>query len=431
VLFVLLNAVLFVRPAEVVPGLGNVPIYEVLILACVLVSLKPFLAQLRGPALAAAPLTVCVLGLLASVLMSHLAHFSFGEAVQSGAAFAKVVVYYLLFVAVVNSTARLQQFLGWLVVFIVVLTGLALLQYHGAIDVPSLASYAERQDELDEATGEQMVLVRLCSTGIYNNPNDLSRILVVGITICVYALAAGTLRVRLLSLPPLGLFGYALALTQSRGGFLAMLASVAAVAAVRFGKWRALAAALVVLPVLFAVFGGRQTHITTAEGTGRQRLEIWSAGFDAFRETPVFGIGMDQYQDVAGGYVAHNSFVQCYTEVGFVGGTCFTGAFGLGLWLPYRLGPRRLPRLEPALRRLRPCLVALVAGSIVGMLSSTRSYGVPTYMLLGVCAVYVRLATRESPGLALRWNPRLVGRLAALSAAVLLLLYVYVRVSLY
>src|SRR5262245_33559087 len=118
-LFLLVNAILFVRPAEIVPELIGLNLYEYAILACLLASFPQVVEQLTPRALLERPITVCVLGLLLAVGLSHVSHFYFGGAHEAGLEFAKVALYYLLFVAVVNSPARLRQFLGWLVVFIV------------------------------------------------------------------------------------------------------------------------------------------------------------------------------------------------------------------------------------------------------------------------------------------------------------------------
>src|SRR5262249_2134741 len=148
-------------------------------------------------------------------------------------------------------------------------------------------------------------------------------------------------------------------------------------------------------------------------------LEIWRDGFAAFRQSPLLGIGMDNYQEIADGYVAHNSFVQAFVELGFIGGTFFTSAFALGLWDPFRLTPQYLARLTPLVQPLRLCLLALLAGNVMGMMSSSRTYTVPTYMLLGLATVFGSLVTKQLPVLALRFDMRLAGRLAALSAGLL------------
>ena len=67
-------------------------------------------------------------------------------------------------------------------------------------------------------------LARLQATGIYGNPNDLSRILVVGILLGLYFLGDRRLGLlRPLWLLPIGLFGLGLHLTHSRGGLMSLL----------------------------------------------------------------------------------------------------------------------------------------------------------------------------------------------------------------
>src|SRR5689334_11470998 len=62
VLFLLLNAVLILRPADIVPELEGLPIYNVVILSCLVASLPAVLYQLRPGVLAQRPITVCVFG---------------------------------------------------------------------------------------------------------------------------------------------------------------------------------------------------------------------------------------------------------------------------------------------------------------------------------------------------------------------------------
>ena len=187
-LFILVNAVLFIRPAEVIPALLDLPVDEVLILCCLVFSLPAVLDRLRPSSLATQPISVCVLGLLVAVVLSQLSHFQFGLALGAGKDFLKVVLYYLLFVSLVTSFARLRSFLSWLVLFIVVLTVLALLQWHGIISIEALEAVQQRQT--DQETGEMTSFPRLCSTGLYHDPNDLCLILLVGMAISLYLLGA-------------------------------------------------------------------------------------------------------------------------------------------------------------------------------------------------------------------------------------------------
>jgi O-antigen ligase len=423
------------------------PIYEVLILSCLALNLSQLGALLRWQRLRTEPITLCVVVLLPAVFLSNASHLAWYEARVTTLAFLKLVLYYLSLVSLIDSSTRLRQFLILLCTLTLLLTSLALVDYHDIVNVPSLSAYKERQeDQIDEETGEAVVLARLRSTGIYNNPNDLARILVVGTLLSLYVLADRRLgRWRLLAALAIVTFAHALQLTYSRGGLLALLAGLLVLLTTRYGWRRTIAIAGISLPIFMIIFGGRQTNLTTSEGTGHQRIEIWREGMTLFQTAPVFGIGMDRYVEEVG-YVAHNSFVQCYTELGFVGGTLFFGAFFLACLLPFHglRGSARMlasnsgsaaeadmpgPPSDFEAQRFRPYLLAIAAGYVVGMFSSTRSYSLPTYLVLGLAAASERIG-----GSVGRVNgtsgSRLARRVVAASAAFFVAIYLYVRLSL-
>jgi O-antigen ligase len=165
------------------------------------------------------------------------------------------------------------------------------------------------------------------------------------------------------------------------------------------------------------------------EGTGHQRITVWSEGFAEWRRSPLFGIGWDNYADTLG-IAAHNSFVHGYTELGFVGGTCFLGAFYLALLLPYRVGATRRGLAGGELYRLRPYLMGIIAGYVMGMLSSSRTGIPPTYMLVGLSAAHVWLAGKYVPTAVTSLNRRLVREVLLASALSVAALYLFVRISL-
>ena len=176
--------------------------------------------------------------------------------------------------------------------------------------------------------------LRLQATGIYGNPNDLSRILVVGILLSLYFLGDRRLGLlRPLWLLPIGLFGLGLHLTHSRGGLLSLFAGIWALFYNRYGRAKTLLLGAMILPVLLVGFGGRQTNFSTSEGTGQERIKIWNDGFVLMQGSPVFGIGMNQYAEQLR-IAAHNSFVHCYVELGFIGGTFFFALFYLPFLVP-------------------------------------------------------------------------------------------------
>lgn len=395
-LFLLVNAALFVRPAEVVPDLAGLPIYNALILTNLVVALPKIVGQFNFDKLRVEPVTVCVLGFLVSIVLSHLVHLNLRMAWEGGYEFAKVVLYYLLMVSVLDTTAKLRQFLAALALCIASLTTLALLNYYGVVDIPSLAAVTD--PEVDAATGEIYVVLRLCSTGILHDPNDLSLILIVGLGVCLYLVGArpGGLP-RPYWLVPAGLSLYALGLTHSKGGFLAFLAATGALFQARFGFKKAVMLAAVFLPLIIVLFAGRQTNISS-DDTAQDRIQLWSQGFILFRESPLFGIGQNLYGERVG-LIAHNSYVHAFAELGFLGGTFFFGAYASGVWTLLTLGKHAASIGNTDLRRLRPHLTAILVGYAAGMITVSRNYIVPTYMVLGLVATYLRLVAADSPHL--------------------------------
>ena len=173
-LFLLLNAVLFLRPTELIPALDGVQIFEVVILSCFAVSFPAVFSKLRWRQLVAEPITVCVFGLLIAVAFSHLAHLRLRDAFTGTFSFFRIVVYYLLFVGLVNSPRRLKWFLLWLLACLAAVTVLVLLQHFAVIEVSALVEHFERV--VDEQTGDTVLISRIQAAGIFGNPNDLARL---------------------------------------------------------------------------------------------------------------------------------------------------------------------------------------------------------------------------------------------------------------
>jgi O-antigen ligase len=423
VLFILVNAVLFIRPMELVPGMEDFPLYEILIAACTLVTLPLILGQLNLRNLRERPIAACAILLPAAVVLSLLTHGLFGYSLEKAFEFSKVLLYFWLFI---DSPQRLNRYLMSLVVFVTFLTGLALSQYFELIDIPSLSRL--EQVEHDEETGEISYTPRLRSTGIYHDPNDLSLILLVAILISLYRLNCKESGLaRLGWLLPLVLFGVALALTKSRGGFLGLMASLFILFRARYGWWRTIALSGLVFPALLLLFAGRQTDLSAAtSGTGQDRIQLWSEGLSYFRQAPVFGIGYGNYDDEVG-HVAHNSFLHCFTEMGLFGGMLFLGTF-LGAFLTlYRAGTISARLVDPEVLRLRAYLMAVVAAYTCGLMTLSRAYVAPTYMVLGLACVYSHFQRGRLAIPVLRFDWPFFRRLSGVSIVFLIGMYLFVR----
>jgi putative inorganic carbon (HCO3(-)) transporter len=331
---------------------------------------------------------------------------------------------------VVNGRWRLFSFLAAITFFTVLLTTLAVLHYHKFIDLPALAAVEEY--DLDEFTGQRSTTRRLCATGIFNDPNDLSMIIVASMGICGLGIVSRPLGVfRFGLVGPLAFLAYGLALTHSRGGLLALMVGCATLFQARFGWRRAFWAASLVIPAILMVFRGRQTDFAGAlsGGTGESRAELWSEGLQHFKHSPITGIGCNRYAEEIG-MVAHNSFVHCFTELGFVGGSMFLGLFLIVAYSIWRLRRVKQEIHSPSLRQIQPYLLALVLAYMVSMLSLSRSYVVPTYMIAGLGVVYERLARQGTSLKPLRFNALMMKRIIAAGVGFIVLTYAYIQIAL-
>ena len=425
-LFLVLNAVLLLRPEDLRPGLAGLHLYQLVIAACLVGAAPKVVGQLAPRALADRPVTVCLVGFLAAVVLSLVARGRVGEAVWDGAEFAKVVAYYLLLVALVDRPERFRTVLGWLVLLVAVLAGLALLQFHGVIDVGAMRPV--EQAEYDDDTGELLTSYpRLRSFGLFQDPNDLCLILTAGTLACLARSAVAAGAGRLLWLAPIGLYGYALMLTQSRGGLIGLAAGIGTLVYTRLGPRRGLPLAVVGVLALVAVFGGRQANFNlSASDTSQGRLQLWAEGLALLTRNPITGIGAGEYEEEVG-QVAHNSFVHAFVETGLLGGTLYAGMFVLAVVALYRL-PRHAAfwAHDREFTALQPFVLAMVVAYAAGTFSLSRNYVIPTYLVLGLATAYTRIALWEPPE-EYRMSRALVVRLVLLGAGTLVFLKLFTQ----
>ena len=228
---ILLTAAYLLRPTEVL-GIKGWNVYQWLMIACGIMVAPALVSQLSFKSLAKCPITAFVVALLVLIGLSRLP--SVNESAAAAGEFAKVVLYFALVVAILDTPDRLQSFLIWLAVLIVALGMLPLLNYFHYLKLPHLNPITDTA--WNPVTKTDMPFLRLVGPGVFHDPNDLCDVLSVGALLCVYAY--GLRREFLWRLLWLGMLAttiYAMVLTQSRGGFIAVAAGIMALIFNRFG----------------------------------------------------------------------------------------------------------------------------------------------------------------------------------------------------
>ena len=345
-LLILVTAILYVRPQDFVPGL-DVPLYWIAIVSCILYSWNKLISELSKALAGECPIAVFMFGILAFGLMSDLLNGQIAVGVDFVIEFAKVLIFYLLLVGIVDTPARLRLFLFCVAIVILIPTSLALLHYHKFIDIPAFEAMESDSFQLDVETGNLIKEHRLVATGMFGDPNDFSEIIVSGLLFAITGLAEMRRGMaRLLWLAPIAAFGLALALTRSRGGFLGILAGLMVLLWARFGLRKAILLAAVALPLLFFLFQGRMTELDTSEGTAQGRITLWYDGLCLLHQAPVLGIGACQFVARVG-KATHNSFVCAYTELGVLGGSFYFAGYYYALSCLARLAQPSSPSSTP------------------------------------------------------------------------------------
>ena len=427
-LFTLTTATLFLRPAELFFWLADWPIYESLILSTLFLSLQSIQGHFSWFYLQRQPITLCVTGMLPAIVISHLQHIYVGGAIDGATLFVKTLIYYGLLVTVVNSPSRLRGFMLTVAICATTMVGLCVLDYFEIYDF----EFIQHLDDFEGVTDEDEVVtvLRMRGTGIFQDPNDLAAAIMLAGVMCAYFLtdkSFGSLRFGWLF--PMSILFIGLLCTKSRGGLLACGVSGLAFIICRYGGKVAIVAAVAGCSLLPFV-AGRQTEVDLEDGTGQERIQLWRDGFDAIKSPDIlFGIGQGGYPDVAG-LVAHNSFIHAYVELGIIGGTFFFGSFffaGMQLYRMIRI-PEEIE--SPELLRMRPFIVALLAGWTTALCSLSRCYAVPTYLVLGTCAAYLNLVWihTESGEPLVIWDRGHLFRLVSASACAFAGLYVFTAI---
>jgi hypothetical protein len=425
-LLLLLTGLLFLRPAELFPGVPEGPYYQIVMIACLVLGAESILSQFTPAGLATRPITACLLGLSLAIPLSHVAHGFLWGARQSLMAYGRVFAVYLVVVGTLDSFASLERYLKFLTACIVAIAGLALLHGEGVISLPSLAHF-EQGIGRDSDTGEAIVLSRLRATGIFNDPNDFAIILVVGIVASFHWIQGCRQHPSRLawSLPLVALLT-ALYETHSRGGLLALLFAAAGYVYVRMGWRRTVFVLVPTCAALLVLFSGRMTDADAlTEGTGQSRVQLWSAALAHFKANPLFGMGHKQFVEQEY-HVAHNSFIEAFAELGILGGGLFIGAFLAAFLSLKRLGESHFHESSDVLP-LDACLMGILMGYGGGILTLSRAYVEPTYIVLAVAAAYARIEERAEGWPVLTLNRRFVTSIATASVVLVLATYVFVR----
>jgi O-antigen ligase len=260
------------------------------------------------------------------------------------------------------------------------------------------------------------------------DPNQLASVLVAGLPLAAtLALMARKAPLARLAAVGAGLFCLlSLCLTVSRGGLIALAASLAA-AAILGGRWRLpiIAMAIVTISVTVGYFAvlapesalERITQTTRGESEVTEgRTTIWQVAWRAFEAHPVRGVGAGNFQEAAPHYLlqpgslgrtdtiidqplaTHNTYLQILAEEGIVGLALFLSVIVFCLGSVIRAATLFKRRSDRDMEALARALAVALIGTVVADFFLSQEFSKQLWLLMGICPAMLAIAQLSSSG---------------------------------
>ena len=372
------------RPEDWFPGLLHVPLAKsagVLALLAVVFSLRQIRQRLPREVLL---LSLLIAQLFVASLMSPVWQ---GGALQATLDFAKVLLVVLVIAIAVSTLQRLRMLI-----------------FAQAISLSAIAAVTVWKGRL--------ILGRLQGIlgGNYADPNDLALAIIISLPLCLALLFLCRNRLWKVfwSLSMLVMI-YAVFLTGSRGGFLALFV-VAAVCLSEFaiqGRRRYLLVFAALASVILwqssgGILGGRlkgtfsvKEDTAAAYSSAQARKRLFWQSLEVTKEHPFFGVGPGNFDQVSGQWhTTHNSLTLMSSE----GGVPAFVLYVLILWCGFKnLGAtKRLVRGQAVSSVMARCLLASLAGYAAGSLFLSVAYQFFPYILVGYTTALFSIARRSA-----------------------------------
>lgn len=393
-------AMLLLRPWDHLPALASArPMLLLMVVAVVLfVRSRPQIEFFR---VRPAPL---LLAFFAAICFSVLFSYWTTKSLSVASDYLKQIALFVMIVNLVTTVRRLTQFLTILSV------GSA---FHGALAIFNYTfGEFEGEDRLEGIGG-----------AYFRDPNDLALALVLFLPFAWWL--TSVLRSRLARATMFGCIAMlvgGIVATQSRGGLLALLATVAVLVLQQDRARRGLlvitftAATVLSATIMSAGVFDRYLTITSYQHdeSAVARLAVWKAGARMFADHMLTGTGAGTFEIVYGQHyidraaagniwrAAHSSYIEIAAELGIIGVTIWLSILASAFrslsrsreLLDYvsHAGDGELTTLSGQLRQWVAALQATMVGFVVGAAFLSRGYDLLLMVVLALVAVSLRSA---------------------------------------
>lgn len=359
-----------IRPQDLAPSLQEVP----LVFMVMGVLLFGWLFSRTPKKLFQCPqdkfLTLFLLAIVVSTLLLRWISFSVETAIDT----LKTGAIYFFIVTILGTSMERFKKITWTIVFFMSVVGLiGILQAYGH-DITGIGMYWAADKGVWQIRG----------MGIFNNPNDLaySVVIVVPFALGLFV-KSKSLTGKLAALLLIFVSLYTIYLTQSRGGQLALVFCMT-IWLTFWLKNKALNRLTVVFGIIVVVFAfASSTEGYRSDASSMGRVEAWAAGMDMLRESPIVGVGKDQFiehheRD------SHSSYVRAGAELGLLGLYAYIGI----LYFAFQTMFRATKVEENTEMKLYSVgYISYLSAYAVGSIFSTRTYDIIFLIIVALTSV--------------------------------------------
>lgn len=229
--------------------------------------------------------------------------------------------------------------------------------------------------------------------GVFKDPNDLGLLLIcfLPLTFAKALFTKTSAIARLFWTAAMVTMVYTVYLTNSRGTFVALLASVAAFFIIKYRSLVGLVMASSAGILLLTVGPSRMGSITSGDSAAMERVYAWILALELFAMYPFFGIGARHWGDVHG-RVTHNSYVLAFVENGFAGYVSYLAVFLVGMFVAVSVVFEENDKnTQMTLMGLAACL----AGCMASIFFISRTYILVPYLISSSVITYAKLVNPD------------------------------------
>ncbi len=261
--------------------------------------------------------------------------------------------------------------------------------------------------------------------GTLADPNELSLAIGAGLSFAFAFHASSKRGIRhILLLLAVALATKCVIETQSRGGVLVLLAIFGTYFVKRYGAKGFILAAVFGSPVL--LLGGRSGE--EAEASALERLGALYEGCDFVRQTPIFGLGAQQFGE---NYfiTAHNSYLLAAAELGIPGMIIWTSLVYVSIKTCWVVATQEVPGMDQRLVPYAFALLTSFAGILIGIFFLSFCYHPLLFIYFGMSGGLYLSAKKSAPDFKIPVSKKEILAIAILDGVLLMVLFVYTRIK--